>query len=162
MMNRTVWKIASAVVLLLALLIFPSCEKQPEPGGTPAETETFPIRAAYAGEDLPDHLELVADEGEYAAKILLTADVPVESFHFFALLYEDMDGGEPMFSTEELYELDRFEPEMPLLVSMTFGETFPAYGFTFKNADGIFKTYGIHLSGKDGSVIISPVRAALG
>ena len=50
----------------------------------------------------------------------------------------------------------------PLLVSMTFGEVFPAYGFTFKNEDGIFKTYGINLSGEDGSVIISEVRAALG
>ena len=96
MMNRTVWKITSAVVLLLALLIFPSCEKQPEPGGPSAETETFPIRAAYAGEDLPDHLELVADEGEYAAKILLTADVPVESFHFFALIDQDRRTGGPV------------------------------------------------------------------
>ena len=45
---------------------------------------------------------------------------------------------------------------------MTFGEIFPTYGFTFKNADGIFKTYGINLSGQDGSVILSEVKAFLG
>ncbi|MBQ3955382.1 MAG: hypothetical protein II680_05790 [Clostridia bacterium] len=160
-MNRTLLKIALAAVLLLSLLIFPACEKDQEPD-TPTEAQTFPISAAFAEEDLPDHLELVADEGENAAKILLTAETPVESFHFFALIYEEMDGDEPRFSTDELYELDTFGPEKPLLVSMTFGEVFPAYGFTFKNADGMFKTYGINLSGEDGSVIISEVRAALG
>ena len=68
----------------------------------------------------------------------------------------------PVFSTEELYELEKFEPDKPLLVNMTFGEIFPTYGFTFKNADGIFKTYGINLSGQDGSVILSEVKAFLG
>ena len=160
-MNRTLLKISLTAVLLLTLLVFPACEKEPEPVN-PTGVQTFPITAAFAGEDLPDHLELVADEGDNAAKILLTAETPVESFIFLALNYEELDGDEPMFSTEELYELDTFGPEKPLLVNMTFGEVFPAYGFTFKNVDGMFKTYGINLIGEDGSVIISEVRAALG
>jgi len=163
-MNRTLLKIALAAVLLLSLLLFPACEKEPEvgPAEAPTDAQTFPIHADYAGEDLPDHLELVADDGEYAAKILLTTDTPLESFHFFRLIQEEMNEDGPVFSTEELYELEKFEPDKPLLVNMTFGEIFPTYGFTFKNADGIFKTYGINLSGEDGSVILSEVRAALG
>jgi len=163
-MNRTVLKIALAAVLLLSLLLFPACEKEPEvgPAEAPTDAQTFPIHADYAGEDLPDHLELFADDGEYAAKILLTTDTPLESFHFFRLIQEEMNENGPVFSTEELYELEKFEPDKPLLVNMTFGEIFPTYGFTFKNADGIFKTYGINLSGQDGSVILSEVKAFLG
>ena len=50
-MNRAFLKIALIAALLLSLLIFPSCDKEEEPTVQPAETQTFPIRAEFAGED---------------------------------------------------------------------------------------------------------------
>ncbi len=160
-MTARFWKIALTLTLLLLLL--PACRKpaqEPE-SAAPAE-DVFPIRADYAGDNLPDHFTFVADEGEYAAEVLFTTEVPVEHFTFFELVFDEMDGDDPFFSTHELYEIPIFEPGKPLLVRMTFGEVFPAYGFTFKNAEGYFKTYGVSQSGMDGSVVISPVKAALG
>ena len=42
-MNRTVLKIALAAVLLLSLLLFPACEKEPEagPAEAPTDAQTF-------------------------------------------------------------------------------------------------------------------------
>ena len=161
-MKRKILSVALAAVLLLSLLAVSSCGKTEEPeDGTPVE-RTCLIKADYASDTPADSLELIADEGEYAARVLLTPETAVEKFAFFALTFDDMDGDTPVFSTSELYSLDRFEPDKPLVVSMTFGETMPTYGFTYKNEDGLFKTYGLSLSGEDGSVVVSEVKAPLG
>ena len=162
-MKRKILSFVLAAVLLLTAALISACDEKKEDEEPKTGNETAPgcvIRAEYAGDSLPDHYEFAADEGEYAVKVLLSADAPAEKFTFFSLVYEDMDGDEPIFSVVELYEIPDFGPDKPLVVSMTFGEIFPAYGFTYKNADGIFKTYGITQSGKDGSVVGGHLNSA--
>ena len=120
------------------------------------------IRAEYPGDSLPDCLEFAADRGEYAAKVLLTPEKPLKDFLFFSLKWETAADGSISLTTVDLYKLADFKPEKPLLVTMTFGETFPSYGFTYRGEDGVFRTYGIEQSGMDGSVIVTEIFAALG
>ena len=120
------------------------------------------IRADYAGDSLPDCLEFTADRGEYAVKVLLTPEKPVKDFLFFSIKQETAADGSVGMSTVDLYKLADFTPEKPLLVTMTFGEAFPSYGFTYRGEDGVFRTYGIVQSGMDGSVIVTRTVIAMG
>ena len=113
--------------------------------------------------DLPAHESFAPDRGEYAVDVLIEPYVKVTEFSLFSLKYEDSgDGGEPVFSATELYRLATFTPEKPLLLTMTFGEIFPTYGFSYKDAAGEFHTYGIAESGMDGSAILTEIKAAMG
>ncbi len=131
-------------------------------GGAEMFRKSCLIRAEYPGEALPDCLEFAADRGEYAAKVLLTPEKALKDFTFFSLTEEDTADGSVGFKTVDLYKLADFRPEKPLLVTMTFGEVFPTYGFTYRGEDGVFRTYGIVQSGKDGSVLVTEISVALG
>ena len=113
--------------------------------------------------DLPAHETFAPDRGEYAVDVLLEPYVKVSNFSLYSLKYEDAGTeGEPVFSGTELYRLASFTPEKPLLLTMTFGEIFPTYGFSYKDAAGEIHTYGIVESGMDGSAILTEIRIAMG
>ena len=130
-------------------------------GGAELFTKGSAIRAEYAGDTLPDHNEFTADRGEYAVKVLLTPNVPVKNFSFFSLTYEGMNETEPIFSSVEPYRFADMKPEKPLLVTMTFGEAFPSYGFSYQDENGLHQ-YGITQSGMDGSVILTEITVGMG
>ena len=54
------------------------------------------------------------------------------------------------------------KPDKPLLVTLTFGELYPAYGFTYKDADGTERDFGLIQSGRDGSVLVTEIAVPKG
>ena len=111
----------------------------------------------------PEYIEYAADTGEYAAGVLLIPMTDVEDFTLMSLVYEGGSvGDEPVFTAVDLAQFPEIGPEKPLLLSMTFGEIFPAYGFSYVDGTGARRTFGITESGRDGSLEVTEIRIARG
>ena len=121
------------------------------------------VHEADAGRIPEDCLTFDADTGPYAAKVLLTPEFPVRNFVFFSLKLEDSGADEgPVYSAAELYRLADFSWEKPLLVSVSFGEIYPLYGFSYTDQNGGVRSFGLVESGMDGSVQVIDIRVAFG
>ena len=122
------------------------------------------IRADKIEGEIPANaLTFTADKGEYAVLVLLHTDVPVREFTFFSLKQEYTPEGEFFgFSSVDLYKLATMEPDKPLAVTVSFGEFIPLYGFSYREENGEYRSFGITESGMDGSVIVSEIEAAKG
>lgn len=116
-----------------------------------------------AAGDLPAHDAFAADHGEYAVDVLFEAYEKVSDFRVYALKSEGFDeNGVPDFSLTELYRYAAFTPEKALVLTMTFGEILPTYGFSYKDAEGNTHLYGVIESGMDGSAVLTEIRGAMG
>lgn len=116
------------------------------------------VTADYS-ENISDYAEYITytvDESEYSTKILFMAEGTVTDFSFLSLSIKDVDeNGKATFDTESLYKLDKLTEEKPLEVTLTFYGDSPAYGISYKDAQGVTKNYTVTISGEDGSVILS-------
>ena len=115
------------------------------------------------GDDLPAHDTFAADQGEYAVDVLFEAYAKVSDFRVYSLKSEGFgEDGQPIFSGTELYRYAAFTPEKALLLTLTFGEILPTYGFSYKDAAGNTHIYGVVESGMDGSAVLVQIRIAVG
>ena len=106
--------------------------------------------------DYAEYITYTVDESEYSTKVLFMAEGTVTDFSFLSLSIKDVDeNGKATFDTESLYKLDKLTEEKPLEVTLTFYGDSPAYGISYKDAQGVTKNYTVTISGEDGSVILS-------
>ena len=121
------------------------------------------VRKVEEGADLPAHDAFAADHGEYAADVLIEAYAGVTDFRVYALKSDGvLADGSPDFTMTELYRYASFTPEKALVLTMTFGEILPTYGFSYRDAAGNFHLYGITESGMDGSAEITELHIPMG
>ena len=121
------------------------------------------VRKVEEGADLPAHDAFAADHGEYAADVLIEAYAKVTDFRVYALKSDGvLADGNPDFTMTELYRYASFTPEKALVLTMTFGEILPTYGFSYRDAAGNFHMYGIVESGMDGSAEITELHIPMG
>ena len=104
-------------------------------------------------EALADHEtvnEFVVDEnGEL--KLMFTTGETVTNFTFFVLdSSEATDGGDssesepPAYAVgETLYTLDEFTADGPVVITLTWPEDSPYYGFSYTDADGVTHSFTI-------------------
>ena len=143
-----------------------SAEQATDSAGITAEPEDrVYLRADFAEENDAQRERPAVDaaglDSGYASVILLT---PEETLYDIGILRISVDGitenGElTVREAELLYEAESAEPEIPLAVRIAFtGDTFPEYAVSFKDAGGEPHQMALWISGKDGSVLLTPVR----
>ncbi len=130
-------------------------EKQEEQT-TDAKTSRVVAMFAEDAEAFDEYAVFKVDESEYSTTILFIAEGTVTDFSFLSLSIKDVDeNGKATFDTESLYKLDTLTEEKPLEVTLTFYGDSPAYGISYKDAQGVTKNYTVTISGEDGSVILT-------
>ena len=123
-----------------------------------------PIQVSYAGEEPSEYRDLeydtiVLEESEYQVQIVFTAQQSVRDFRIYRLSFNDIDSeGNPVFETEQIYEQDELSHERPLKVVLTFPGDMPTVGFSYVRQDGQECRFSMVQSGKDGSLITSPIK----
>jgi hypothetical protein len=95
----------------------------------------------------------MADSGEYSVRI---AFYPKEKLKEFTFLSMEL-GGDKMTVNEMLFSLDELTPEMPFVASVSFPGDMTTYAISFEDSLGNVYYYSIYISGRDGSLVLSPL-----
>ena len=98
----------------------------------------------------------VADDGEYAADVILAARRPVTDFALMSLCIREVyDDGTISYCAEPLYSAESLMPERPLVVRMSFPGDIPAYGISYVDSgDGMTHCLTVEIRGEDGSLML--------
>jgi len=115
------------------------------------------VSAYYAQDVAADWSEcdwVIVDDTDPAIEAAFCTMVPVEDFTVVSLLLQDVtsDGTPLHFDVTELYNYGTLTPERPLRVTLTVYGTIPTYGVSFRDPNGIYRLFGVTISGMDGSL----------
>ena len=115
------------------------------------------VSAYYAQDVTADWSEcdwVIVDDTDPAIEAAFRTMVPVEDFTVVSLLLQDVasDGMPLHFDVTELHEYGTLTPERPLRVTLTVPGTLPAYGVSFTDPSGMYRLFGVTISGMDGSL----------
>lgn len=122
----------------------------------PEAPSTAPISVHYAQDisaDLSECDWVIVDDTEPVDAVFCTM-VPVEDFKVVSLLMQD----DLSFDVTDLYEYGTLEPERPLCVTLTDYGTIPSYGVSFTDPNGMYRVYGVTISGRDGSLELAQIN----
>lgn len=115
-----------------------------------------PVSVHYSQDvsaDLSDSDWVIVDDTEPVDAVFCTM-VPVEDFKVVSLfMQEDMS-----FDVTELYDYGTLDPDRPLIVTLTIYGTIPSYGISFADPSGVYRLYGVTLSGLDGSLELTEIN----
>ena len=127
----------------------------PEEPEAPAEPE-LPVSADYAGEDLlsrpEDYDLLLLDDSEYRVDVAITTTETVTDIQVVSIPMDDM--GYRVDAV--LGTLDAIIPGRPFVVAMAFPDDMPNTALVFTDSDGAVHYCAIAMSGKDGSLLLTP------
>ena len=117
------------------------------------------VSVQYADEDMlangTAYAECIADESEYATKILFTTDGRVSNFKFFSIVIDDVDeNGKLIYTPGDIYGAEVFASDYPLVATLTFWGDTPSYGISYEDESGTLHTFLLEQSGFDGSLIL--------
>ena len=68
------------------------------------------------------------------------------------------DAGEAVFTGKQLYQQDRFYPEHPVALTMTFYGDSPNVGISYEEPYGGRKYYALYASGMDGHLLLEEIK----
>ena len=95
---------------------------------------------------------------EYQMNIIITTDQTISDVTIYSgqigLVTDTSTGFEV---DEKLFELENIYPDTPLLYITEFPGDMPSRCISYKDTDGVEKTYALSMSGKDGSLVYIPV-----
>lgn len=98
--------------------------------------------------------EITLDSGEYAARLLFTAEGPVREFTVLRLSPEVYhDDGSIEFSAEPV-AAGGLSSTNPVAVQLTFMGTIPNYGISYVDGSGGLHRFALIESGYDGSILL--------
>ena len=63
------------------------------------------------------------------------------------------------FDAQVVYKKEKLDNENPLVIKMSFYDTIPYWGISYKDENGNSHTYAFNMSGKDGSMFLSEIIA---
>lgn len=133
-----------------------------DPGNDEIETATPVLSADYASEELlaqPDSFDLfTATDMEDPVMVVFNTTATVQDFKVLSITPDDTELGESVTFqvTEDLYAAASLSPDRPLVVGMIFVGDIPNMGVSYTTADGAVHSFTIGMSGKDGSLILTP------
>ncbi|MEQ2442686.1 hypothetical protein WMO64_04320 [Pseudoflavonifractor sp. CLA-AP-H29] len=136
----------------------PPQDSQPPEETPPAETEDSEpvVSADYADPDLlarpEDYDLLVLDESEYRVDVAITATETVTDIQVVSIPMDDM--GFRLGAV--LGTLDAITPGRPFVVAMAFPGDMPNTALVFTDSAGAVHYCAISMSGKDGSLLLTP------
>lgn len=121
--------------------------------GNAEEEDTYPytFHFAYATDetlkDYANYTECSATNDKDAVKILITADEELSNIKIFSVEFLDFNSdGKANFNFKDVTTAANITPDCPLVLTVTFGEVFPNFGFSFTDSTGDHKI-GIEISG---------------
>ena len=96
---------------------------------------------------------------EYETKVLFRSEAGVADFKLLSLSLKDVDSnGNASFDITEVFNIPSLRSGIPLAVPMSFPGDIPSNGFSYTDTDGTTKTYAISVSGRDSSLIVTPLE----
>ncbi len=185
-MNKTAKRAAGALLAALTILLCAGCgaKNAVEPASAPqtqteapAESDPQPeeprecaVRADYlddvkeqlgAYDDVSDVVALDNQAKEWAVTLAFRAEEDVADFCLFALELRDMDeSGRALFTAAETYAAPALKADVPLAAPLYFPGDILSNGFSYAEADGTARYFALSISGKDGSLVVTPLEAA--
>ena len=115
------------------------------------------VRAQWAKDALSGYASydsFIADQGEYAVKVLFSVSRNVKDFKVLALTPQ-MQNDTLTYSVRELYTLKSLTPERPLVATMVFYGDTPNNGISYVDANGQVRRFALGQSGMDGSLYLN-------
>lgn len=98
-------------------------------------------------------------DAEYETTVVFRASEGVADFKLLALALRDADeAGNVTFDRSEAFHIPELKAGAALAVPMSFPGDIPSSGFSYTDADGSVKAYTISVSGKDGSLLVTPLE----
>ncbi|MBE7004832.1 MAG: hypothetical protein E7425_11270 [Ruminococcaceae bacterium] len=105
-----------------------------------------------------DASEYMDQTAEYETRILFRSDEGVADFKLLSLSLKDVDAsGNATFDITEVFNIPALRAGIPLAAPMSFPGDIPSNGFSYTDSDGTTKTYAIGVSGRDGSLFVTPI-----
>ena len=112
-----------------------------------------PITAMLVNDDLlngKDYHEYMADDSEYAVKILFSAAETLTDVRFSSLQHENGT----FAIAEELDSVSELNPENPFVAGVVFYGDMTTYGISFTDASGVERSYMVYISGRNGALML--------
>lgn len=119
----------------------------------PAE-EKEPITASFYDESLlkgKTYTEHIIDDSEFTEKIIFTAPDAISD-----IVFSIVDYSGDTVTEEELYTLDSLNANTPLVMGVVFYGDMTTYTIAFRDSAGSAYHKAISISGKDGSLLLTP------
>ncbi|HZW50215.1 MAG TPA: M56 family metallopeptidase, partial [Bacillota bacterium] len=121
------------------------------------------VFADYATEELlsqyDSYNEFDLRQDDDAQRIIVTTNTVVENFRFMDIRFSDTEGNELYFiETKELYALESFTPDIPLVVWVSFPGSIPQRAISFVDQTGATQVFAIGTSGLDNSVVLIEIQ----
>ena len=115
----------------------------------PLLTANFANNSEYGTDDL----YFATDFSEYAVSILFRAGQDLHFVNFYAVDY-DYDG---LPQLRHLYSHGSMKAGAPVVIVASFPGDMTTYAITFEDSQGNEYCYGIYISGRNGSLVMSPL-----
>ena len=94
---------------------------------------------------------------EFETTVVFRAEEEIKDFRLLSLSLRDVDdSGHATFDMTEVFRIPVLRPDTPLAVPMSFPGDIPSNGFGYTEADGTLRQFTVGMSGKDGSLEVSP------
>ncbi|MCD8396476.1 MAG: hypothetical protein LUD12_04745 [Lachnospiraceae bacterium] len=113
-----------------------------------------PVTAVYAEEQKLEEykcVEYLATDSEQMVKLAFRPNETLEDVKLFLLGYDEESAWEP---EEELYTLSELLPGMVFVAGVEFYGDMTAYGISFTDADGFERSFAVHVSGRNGELLL--------
>lgn len=95
---------------------------------------------------------------EFETTVVFRAEEEIKDFRLLSLSLRDVDdSGHATFDMTEVFRIPVLRPDTPLAVPMSFPGDIPSNGFGYTEADGTLRQFTVGMSGKDGSLEVSPM-----
>jgi len=123
----------------------------------------IPVKAQWGEDALPEldaYDEFVASSAEPQAQVVFTADRELSRFSVLAIAIDTAAGDNvPVFTEQVLHTQETLTPDRPLVVTMTFYGDLPNNGISFVDESGMERRFAVSVSGRDGSLELTPYLA---
>lgn len=120
--------------------------------------EAVPVSADYAADNLmraySHYDEFCQMQDEYAQRILITANSRVSDFRFSKISFVEQNSEMSVIADTGLYTQKYLDPDIPLVVCVSFPGSIPQRGISFTTENGERRNFTIEMSGKDGSIVL--------
>lgn len=119
------------------------------------------VSVAFADDTVIEDTECksyVVNDSDYSERIVLTTGNKVTDFRIVELKYDESNESGLGFIANNLYYCDSLEEGEQFVVQLSFPGDMPANGIVYVGQDGEEKSYGLSLSGYDGSVLLSEIN----
>ena len=105
-----------------------------------------------------EYYQCSASDSEYGVDVIVAANNTVTDFKVSKITWKDSGIMlVPELSAEPLFSVEKLTPDKPLKLTVEFPGDTPAYAITYKNKKGVEKTYGLTMSGMDGSIVLTDI-----